>query len=284
MPSPLLIDSDEVLRVSFTLKGTDGEKLPADKRPHQVVVQLQDGADASIATTSIVGIKPSSGKASWSQVRNWREVAILPRAASEIDVLTRKRVASCRLLKRMDRLPPVLLRGQSGEVKVSLLMGFFGNSAPVQLPLATLRLPLAVAASDAGAASSLREKNMAAQGFERLPERRHTFAVPAADQMPPAIVSLGVAAATLALPWVVLVALWSSVMSALTLKAPGSATLPFLGMLAVLDGLALLYWNGAGLTLFKMLPWLLLLSTITLVVGRNAFTEMRRVRLGKQQG
>jgi hypothetical protein len=74
----------------------------------------------------------------------------------------------------------------------------------------------------------------------------------------------------------------SHIMPSLSMRSPSSATAPFLVSLCSLEALALLYWIGGGFTLFKMMPWLLLLGTVNIFVGRTALGEMRRVRLGKQ--
>ena len=66
--SPLQLNADEVLRLAFTLQGSGGEKLGSDELPHQVVVSLTDVQDPFCTTSSIVSVKRSTGKASWSQV------------------------------------------------------------------------------------------------------------------------------------------------------------------------------------------------------------------------
>jgi hypothetical protein len=54
--------------VTFSIQSTGGEKLKADDLPHQVVFSLVDVKDASRSASSIVSVKPSSGKGSWNQV------------------------------------------------------------------------------------------------------------------------------------------------------------------------------------------------------------------------
>jgi hypothetical protein len=87
-------------------------------------------------------------------------------------------------------------------VKVSLLIASFGDSETVNLPLIQLTIPSS-AARDKKTLSP-REKQEIDQGFARRLERRHTFNVPATDQMPPKLVSLVAALITLALPSIVL--------------------------------------------------------------------------------
>lgn len=235
------------MRLSFNIKDANGQKLPADRQPHQVVVILSDTADASRVSSSIVNVKRSSGKASWSQ--------------------------------RLDRLPSTLLRGSSGHLQVTLLIGSFNDASPVRLPLITVELPAAITQSEG--ALTLRDRKQIQQGFRRHADHHHTFAVPASEQMPPRITSFVAAAATLVVPWLVLAGLFSAIAPSLKIRSPTPAALPFIASLVALELLALMYWQGFGLTLFKLLPWLLLFSLASILAGRNALTEMRRIRIGK---
>jgi ABC-type multidrug transport system permease subunit len=171
----------------------------------------------------------------------------------------------------------------------------------IKLPLVHIKLP---AALSTGASQTARNRQESSQGFQRHIERRHTFNIPAADQMPPKIVSLAAAAITLILPSAVLAVLVSTavhrdggkdyslmlaspsqlsqILPSLTIRSPSAATAPFLASLFSLEAVALFYWIGNGFTLFKMMPWMLALGTVTFFVGRTALGEMRRVRIGKQ--
>jgi hypothetical protein len=106
--------------------------------------------------------------------------------------------------QRMDRLPSVLVKG-SGKLQATLLIASFGDAHTIKLPLVQLALPASL--SDSKTILSPREKHEIQQGFQRRIERRHTFNVPAADQMPPKIVSLVAAAVTLVLPSAVMMIL-----------------------------------------------------------------------------
>jgi hypothetical protein len=66
--SPIEISSDEVLRLAFTLQSSSGERLKAEELPHQVVISMSDILDPQLVSSSIISIKPSSGKATWNQV------------------------------------------------------------------------------------------------------------------------------------------------------------------------------------------------------------------------
>jgi len=114
----------------------------------------------------------------------------------------------------MDRLPSVLTKG-SGVVQVTLLIASFGDTETINIPLLQFAVPTSV--SDPKVAPSSREKQEIQQGFHRRIERRHTFNVPAADQMPPKIVSLVAAAITLALPSAILLILVRCEISSLIL-------------------------------------------------------------------
>lgn len=72
-----------------------------------------------------------------------------------------------------------------------------------------------------------------------------------------------------------------SITPALSLRSLTSSTAPLVASLVLLELLALRFWIGAGFTLFKMMPYLLGLGTLTILVGRSALGEMKRVRLGK---
>lgn len=73
----------------------------------------------------------------------------------------------------------------------------------------------------------------------------------------------------------------SQILPSLSVRSPSTATAPFLASLFSLEIIALLYWIGRGFTLFKMMPWMMAIGTITFFVGRTALGEMRRVRIGK---
>lgn len=76
-PSPLDVNMDAVIRLAFTLQSSGGEKLKADELPHQVVVSLADAHDPLRIASTIVTVKPSTGKASWNQV-NIRDQRLPP--------------------------------------------------------------------------------------------------------------------------------------------------------------------------------------------------------------
>lgn len=187
------------------------------------------------------------------------------------------KLTSVSMCQRIDRLPSSL-KGSS-ELQITLLIASFGDTQMIKLPLLHLKLP---ASLGSGTSTSARDRQESNQGFQRHMERRHTFNVPAADQMPPRIVSIAAAGVTLFLPSAVLALLLSRILPSLTIRSPSSATAPFLASLFSLEVVALLYWIGNGFTLFKMMPWMLALGTITFFVGRTALGEMRRVRIGKQ--
>lgn len=248
VPSPLSIESDEVLRLAFTLQGTDGEKLPASQQPHQIVVSLTDAENEEIAYTSIVTVKRSSGKATWNQ--------------------------------RFNRLPASLTQSKSGLLKASLLVGSFDHSTtPVRLPLATIKLPSSLLQDSAPLTP--RQRKEAQQGFGRHEDHFHTFAKPAADQMPAKSITTLAAFLTLVVPWAVFFILYKQIAPSLNIQTPSPRASPFVASLIALELLAFIYWQGFGLTLFKLIPWLLAFSTVTLFTGRNALQEMRKVRLGK---
>lgn len=77
LPSPLEVNSDEVIRLAFTLQSSGGGKLKADELPHQVVVLLADAQDSLRTVSTIVTVKPSTGKASWNQAStDWYAICI----------------------------------------------------------------------------------------------------------------------------------------------------------------------------------------------------------------
>lgn len=86
-------------------------------------------------------------------------------------------------------------------MKLSLIVASFGDVSPVNLPLASIELPPSLPQADVS--RGLREKSEHQQGFHRYEERRHTFSIPPADQMPPMAFCLLIAAATFVVPWVV---------------------------------------------------------------------------------
>lgn len=183
---------------------------------------------------------------------------------------------------------------------MKLLIASFGEADPIELTL--LRFRLKEASSASRDTLSLRDRQEIRQGFRRHEDRRHTFNIPAADQMPPKIVSLLAAAITFALPSATLAILvsrchplevlqdssylifpqLSQILPSLSFRSPSSTTAPFLTSLFSIELIALLYWYGAGFTLFKMMPWLMAIGTISIFLGRSALSEMQRVRLGKQ--
>ena len=187
-------------------------------------------------------------------------------------------------------------------LQATLVIASFGDAAPIKLPIMTFKVPASL--QDSKTAATARERLEMQQGFQRRIERRHTFAIPAAEQMPPKIVSLAATAVTLLVPsaiFAVLVSLnqscvragsaltppalllqLSMILPSLSIRAPSKATAPLLASLLSLESLALLYWNGGGFTLFKMMPWLLALGAVSLFVGKTALSEMQRVRVGKQ--
>lgn len=248
IPSPLSIESDEVLRLAFTLQGTDGEKLPAIQQPHQIVVSLTDAENEEIAYTSIVTVKRSSGKATWNQ--------------------------------KFNRLPTSLTQSKSGLLKATLLIGSFEHStAPVRLPLATIQLPASLLQDSAPLTP--RQRKEAQQGFGRHEDHFHTFSESAADHMPSKSITTTVAFLTLVIPWAFFFILYKQIAPSLNIQTPSPQASPFVISLVALELLAFIYWQGFGLTLFKLIPWLLAFSTLTLFAGRNALQEMRKVRLGK---
>jgi oligosaccharyltransferase complex subunit delta (ribophorin II) len=244
------VESDEVFRLAFTLRNGAGEKLGADQLPHQLAVVMTDVHEPSRAFTTIVSLKRSTGKASYIQ--------------------------------RFDRLPAQLTRGGSGTIRADLLVGSFGGSGfSARVPLLTIQLPASLLQAEQ--TLSARDRKEIQHGFRRHQDHFHTFAVSAAEQMPPRMLSLLAALITFAVPALVLVGLWSSIIPSLNLRSPSSAISPFLGSLFALELLAYIYWQGLGLTLFKMLPWLVVFTIAAVFTGRNALSELRKIRLGKVQ-
>lgn len=248
VPSPLAIESDEVLRLTFTVQGKEGEKLSADQLPHQIVVILNDAKNEEIAHTSIVSLKRSSGKATWNQ--------------------------------KFNRLPAALTQSKTGLLKASLLIGSFDHSTPpVRLPLATIKLPSSLLQDSPPLTS--RQRKEAQQGFGRHEDHFHTFSQSASEHMPPKSITATMALLTLVTPWAVFLILYRQIGPSLNVQTPSPRASPFVMCLISLELLAFVYWQGFGLTLFKLIPWLITFSTVTLFAGRNALQEMRRMRLGK---
>ncbi|PWN87351.1 hypothetical protein FA10DRAFT_234490 [Acaromyces ingoldii] len=251
VPASLSVESDEVVRLSFVLKSASGEKLSSSELPHQVLATLTDSVDPRLVEATVIPVKPSTGKASYSL--------------------------------RVDRLPATFTSRTSGQADLNLVVASFGSSKPINLKLATLQLPskLRVGGGSTLAAVTQRQKNIIKHGFVPHLERFHTFAVPPTEKMPPKIISLAAAVGTVAIPWLILVALLPSITPSLSLRSLTSSTAPLVASLVLLELLALRFWIGAGFTLFKMMPYLLGLGTLTILVGRSALGEMKRVRLGK---
>ena len=144
-----------------------------------------------------MSIKKSTGKGSFTIVSRDSGPIVDPLADA----------FSVTFLQRLDRLPPQLLTS-SGKLSLALLLGSFDSSSPLHYPLTTLRLPSAILRSK-DELPSPRDVQAKEQGYLGWEERRHTFATPASETMPPKFLSLSIAVATVSFPWVVLLALVS---------------------------------------------------------------------------
>lgn len=185
--------------MAFTLQSSGGGKLKADELPHQVVVLLADAQDPLRTVSTIVTVKPSTGKASWNQAStDWYAICIALIAYLFFPTLLLLSV------QRIDRLPSILTRG-SNELQATLLIASFGDTKTIKLPLLKIQVPAVISEGK----GTTRDSQEVQQGFQRHLERRHTFNTPAAEQMPPKPVSLIAAAATLLLPSTVLLILVS---------------------------------------------------------------------------
>ena len=175
---------------------------------------------------------------------------------------------------RMDRLPAALLTS-SGQVSLTLLLGGEEDGLAYSLPTVALPAVLLKSAVEVPSARKVREEQ---EGFFGWQERRHTFSVPASETMPPAFVSLVVAGASVAVPWIVLLGLLSGLR--LQLSSLTTARSLLLASLVYCELLAARYWiGGPSMTLFKMVPWLLAGGVATLLTGRHALGELRKERL-----
>ncbi|KDN40953.1 hypothetical protein K437DRAFT_258451 [Tilletiaria anomala UBC 951] len=242
---PLTLDADEILRVVFKVKDPSQSVEEKQRPPHQVFMVLSDLDNPAVQDTTVLPVKKNTGKATYSL--------------------------------RMDRLPADIL-SSSGKLALMLLVGSFGESTePLAYPITELALP-AVLRRSPDELPSARRTQEKEQGFHGWEERWHTFGVPASETMPPRIVSLAVAIGTVAAPWLVLLMLLRSLplqISSLTAKRA-----PLLISLIYLELLAARYWlGGPSMTLFKMIPWLLVGGVATLLTGRHALGDLRKERL-----
>lgn len=102
-------------------------------------------------------------------------------------------------------MPPILLSG-SGRLALHILLGSAAPQAPLAYGLGEISVPNQLLPPE-GSALTASEKRAREEGFYGWPAQHHTFAVPASETMPPAVVSIAFGALTLGLPWALLLSL-----------------------------------------------------------------------------
>ncbi|PWN49484.1 hypothetical protein IE53DRAFT_388282 [Violaceomyces palustris] len=260
LEDPIRLEIDDVLKLSFNLGLSSSHTEDLNQKPglggkenvpHQSFVTLsqvqpvgsQDFFHGQSHAWPVV-VKPATGRVLWSL--------------------------------RMDRLP-TSLQNVTSPLKLSLLLATFPTSSsepeiqPLHYPIANLLLPPYPSSS---LPISNRERNEQEQGFKRWKEHKHTFGIPPYDTMPKKQISGIASVITVLVPWILLLTLISSLK--LKTTSPTTKISSLLICILGLELLAVRYW--IGMTLFKMLPYLVTGGILTIVLGKGAMSDLRRRR------
>ncbi|KAI3623851.1 hypothetical protein GLX27_001982 [Malassezia furfur] len=217
----LVAEPDDVIRFSFTIADGAGNQVTGNSLPQQVWVVLADATQESAARSFVwpLRVRESNAGASFNL--------------------------------RMDKLSPEVrqMLAEQGPDKVyalTLLVGSFAPSAAerldaLMLPFLKLEFGTKLLARLATTLVSARELAETEDGFRPMRDHFHTFAVEPWQTMPPKIVSLAVAFAIIAGPWLLLVSLWKPTAST---RKPTYEEAKLGASLVVFELQALWYWIG----------------------------------------